>query len=61
MIYSLFLLFFFLVRLKALETEPYTQKEAEAAAGMGSYHAPKKKKVTTQPLKEEEKKMDETE
>lgn len=40
-------------RLKALETEPYTQKEAEAAAGMGSYQKPKIKKVFTQPLKDE--------
>ena len=42
-----------LFRLKALETEPYTQKEAEAAAGMGSYQKPKIKKVFTQPLKDE--------
>ncbi|XP_022079264.1 zinc finger protein 593-like [Acanthaster planci] len=41
-------------RLKALETEPYTQKEAEAAAGMGSYHPPKLKKVTTQEVVEDE-------
>ncbi|XP_054714045.1 zinc finger protein 593-like [Uloborus diversus] len=39
-------------RLKALETEPYTQKEAEAAAGIGNYTAPKKRKVETQELKE---------
>ncbi|KAH9500643.1 hypothetical protein Btru_077182 [Bulinus truncatus] len=32
-------------RLKALETEPYTQEEADRAAGMGSYVAPKKLKV----------------
>jgi bud site selection protein 20 len=28
-------------RIKALQTEPYTQAEAERAAGMGSYVAPK--------------------
>ncbi|XP_030846794.1 zinc finger protein 593-like [Strongylocentrotus purpuratus] len=35
-------------RLKALEMEPYTQKEAEAAAGMGSYIQPKKRAMITQ-------------
>ncbi|XP_074642270.1 zinc finger protein 593-like [Tubulanus polymorphus] len=29
-------------RMKKLETEPYSQEEAERAAGMGSYVAPKK-------------------
>ena len=47
-------------RLKALELEPYTQKEAEAAAGMGSYHPPKRRKVTTQEIVEDTK-MDQTE
>ena len=36
-------------RLKALETEAYTQEEAERAAGMGSYIPPKHLgKVSTQ-------------
>ncbi|KFM71453.1 Zinc finger protein 593, partial [Stegodyphus mimosarum] len=35
-------------RLKALEMEPYSQKEAEAAAGLGNYVAPKRRKVETQ-------------
>ena len=39
-------------RLKALETEAYTQEEAERAAGMGSYKQPKYLgKVSTQPVK----------
>ena len=38
-------------RLKALETEAYTQEEAERAAGMGSYKQPKHHgKVSTQPV-----------
>ena len=41
-----------LSRLKLLETEAYSQKEAEAAAGMGSYIAPKKRKVETQQIPE---------
>ncbi|XP_059153438.1 zinc finger protein 593 homolog, partial [Physella acuta] len=43
-------------RLKALETEPYTQEEADRAAGMGSYVAPKKVTVLQQskPSTEEE-------
>ena len=40
-------------RLKLLREEPYTQAEAERAAGMGSYVAPKKIEVTTQPIEEE--------
>ncbi|XP_013781401.1 zinc finger protein 593-like [Limulus polyphemus] len=36
-------------RLKALEEEPYSQREAEAAAGMGCYVPPKRRKVQTQP------------
>ena len=39
--------------MKALETEPYTQAEADRAAGMGSYIAPKKFVIKTQPSKEE--------
>ncbi|XP_023241118.1 zinc finger protein 593-like [Centruroides sculpturatus] len=36
-------------RLKALEVEPYSQEEAEAAAGMGNYVQLKTRKVETQP------------
>ncbi len=39
--------------MKALETEPYTQEEANRAAGIGSYIAPKKFVIKTQPSKEE--------
>uniref|UniRef100_U3FAG4 Zinc finger protein 593 n=1 Tax=Micrurus fulvius TaxID=8637 RepID=U3FAG4_MICFL len=39
-------------RLKQLSEEPYTQEEAERAAGMGSYIPPKKIEVHTQPLDE---------
>ncbi|XP_048769203.1 zinc finger protein 593-like [Ostrea edulis] len=35
-------------RLKALSVEPYTQEEADRAAGIGSYKAPKKVAVETQ-------------
>jgi bud site selection protein 20 len=38
--------------MKALETEPYTQEEADRAAGMGSFIAPKKFVIKTQPSKE---------
>lgn len=38
--------------MKALETEPYTQAEADRAAGMGSYIEPKKFVIKTQPSKE---------
>ena len=34
-------------RLNALKTEPYTIEESERAAGMGSYVAPKKRKLDT--------------
>ena len=37
--------------MKALETEPYTQEEADRAAGMGSYIAPKHYEIKTQPGK----------
>ena len=41
-------------RLKELREEPYTQAEAERAAGMGSYIAPKVgPKVQTQPVEED--------
>lgn len=39
-------------RLKQLREAPYTQEEAERAAGMGSYIPPKKVEVQTQPLDE---------
>ncbi|XP_014678282.1 PREDICTED: zinc finger protein 593-like [Priapulus caudatus] len=49
-------------RIKALQTEPYSQKEADAAAGMGSYHLRQKVDVKTQALKSDQAaKMDETE
>lgn len=41
-------------RMKALELEPYTDKEAEIAAGHGSYKVvPPKRKMETQPSKDE--------
>lgn len=41
-------------RMKALELEPYTEKEAALAAGHGSYKVlPAKRKMETQPSKEE--------
>ncbi|XP_055512567.1 zinc finger protein 593 [Leucoraja erinacea] len=40
-------------RLKKLREEPYTQEEAERAAGMGSYIPAKKVKVETQAAEEE--------
>ena len=46
--YELGLYIFSVYRLKALETEPYTQAEADRAAGIGSYVAPKKRKMETQ-------------
>jgi len=39
-------------RMKALETDAYTLEEAERAGGMGSYVAPGKRKVETQPIVE---------
>lgn len=42
----------FAPRLKQLREEPYTQAEAERAAGMGSYIPPKAVHVTTQPVEE---------
>jgi hypothetical protein len=44
--------------MKALETEPFTQEEANRAAGIGSFRAPKKFTIKTQPKKEELKKID---
>ncbi|KAK2843814.1 hypothetical protein Q7C36_012029 [Tachysurus vachellii] len=40
-------------RLKQLKEEPYTQAEAERAAGMGSYVPPKKVEVHTQQVEED--------
>ncbi|XP_023690450.1 zinc finger protein 593 [Paramormyrops kingsleyae] len=40
-------------RLKELRVEPYTQAEAERAAGMGSYVPPQSVHVQTQPVEEE--------
>lgn len=41
-------------RMKALEDEPFTQEEAERAAGHGSFNKlPVKRKMETQPTKEE--------
>ncbi|KAI0207515.1 zinc finger protein 593 [Lamellibrachia satsuma] len=38
-------------RLKCLQEEPFTQAEADRAAGMGSYVAPKTLKIVTQDTK----------
>lgn len=40
-------------RMKALELEPYTIEESERAAGHGTYSKPIKRKIETQPSKEE--------
>ncbi|KAG7510521.1 hypothetical protein JOB18_024170 [Solea senegalensis] len=40
-------------RLKELREEPYTQAEADRAAGMGSYIAPKVVEVKTQQVEED--------
>ena len=40
-------------RIKALQKEPYTQEEADRAAGMGSYIKPKRIAVETQSIKED--------
>lgn len=40
-------------RIKALQKEPYTQEEADRAAGMGSYKEPKRIAVETQSVKED--------
>lgn len=39
-------------RLKCLQEEPFTQAEADRAAGMGSYVAPKTLKIVTQDTKD---------
>lgn len=44
-------------RLKALEDEPYTVADSERAAGHGSYVAPKKRKMETQPEKGSDQKI----
>jgi bud site selection protein 20 len=41
------------LRLKALEMDPYTIEESERAAGKGNFIQPKKRKLETQPTKEE--------
>lgn len=43
----------FFSRLKQLREEPYTQEEAERAAGMGSYIPPKTVEVKTQSVEED--------
>lgn len=40
-------------RLKQLKEEPYTQAEADRAAGMGSYIPPKMIEVKTQEVEED--------
>lgn len=40
-------------RLKELCDDPYTQEEAERAAGHGSFKRPEKRKIETQPTREE--------
>lgn len=40
-------------RLKALEIEPYSIEESERAAGLGNFKTAIKRKIETQPLKEE--------
>lgn len=40
-------------RLKALEVEPYTIEDSEKAAGHGSFALPSKRKIETQPIKED--------
>lgn len=40
-------------RLKDLELEPYSQAEAERAAGKGSYLEAKRRKIETQPTNNE--------
>lgn len=40
-------------RLKALELEPYTIEESERAAGFGNFQFAQKRKIETQPSKEE--------
>lgn len=47
------MIFFSLCRLKQLREEPYTQEEAERAAGMGSYIPPKTVEVKTQSVEED--------
>lgn len=47
------LLNIFFCRLKQLREEPYTQEEAERAAGMGSYIPPKTVEVKTQSVEED--------
>ncbi|KAF5270063.1 hypothetical protein FQA39_LY08475 [Lamprigera yunnana] len=44
-------------RLKALEDEPYTVEESERAAGLGNFQFAQKRKIETQPSKEEIKRL----
>lgn len=39
--------------MKALEVEPYSIEDSERAAGLGSYKTPQKRKIDTQPSKDE--------
>ncbi|XP_018329950.1 zinc finger protein 593 homolog [Agrilus planipennis] len=41
-------------RLKALELDPYTIEDSERAAGHGSFNFPEKRKIETQPHKDDE-------
>ena len=47
--------------MKALETEPYSQEEANRAAGLGSYVKPKTFVIKTQPDRDTFNKMYENE
>jgi hypothetical protein len=49
---SVDLVFGYIFRMKELKDEPYTQEEAERAAGMGSYKPHGKVKVVPQDVKE---------
>lgn len=40
-------------RMKALELEPYSIEESEQAAGLGSFKQAQKRKIETQPSKQE--------
>ena len=40
--------------MKALEIEPHSIEDSERAAGLGSYKAPKKRKIETQPMSDDE-------
>ena len=40
--------------MKALEIEPHSIEDSERAAGLGSYVLPKKRKIETQPMSDDE-------